>query len=221
MYFLSLVTFFWLYVIIIIYHLTTLCVHDILPYSCFNSFSFSISHSCFMNTSIHVAFLVHIYIISYHVDILTLTKPLVHLVQQFNFQTRCGHQIPLNIIWLNSRLNELSIESKNTLNGVLTKELCKLQAVTKISNLQHLQQQQQPLSFVIFGDLNFTFDTCYLYYFEAKVLRVLLQLESPKSEHRNSSYVLNNPDYSMFKNKTRNWLEHDPTLSEFLGHIES
>ena len=67
----------------------------------------------------------------------------------------------------------------------------------------------------------FIFDTSYLYYFEVKVLRVLLQLESPKSEHRNSSYVLNNPDYSMFKNRTRNWLEHSPTLSEFLGHIES
>ena len=53
------------------------------------------------------------------------------------------------------------------------------------------------------------------------MLRVLLQLESPKSEHQNSSYVLNNPDYSMFKNRTRNWLEHGPTLSEFLGHIES
>ena len=25
----------------------------------------------------------------------------------------------------------------------------------------------------------------------------------------------------MFKNRTRNWLEHIPTLSEFLGHIES
>ena len=129
--------------------------------------------------------------------------------------------MPLNSIWLDSRLNDLSIESKNTYNGVLTKELCKLQVVTKISNLQHLRQQQQPLSFVLFVDLNFTFYTVLLYYFETKVLRVLLQLESPKSEHRNSSYVLNNPDYSMFKNRTRNWLEHGPTLSEFLGHIES
>ena len=129
--------------------------------------------------------------------------------------------MPLNITWLDSRLNELSIESKNTHNGVLTKELCKLQAVTKISNLQHLQQQQQLLSFIIFGDLNFTFDTCSLYYLESKVLRVLLQLESSKSEHLNSSYVLNNSYYSMFKNRTRNLLEHGPTLSEFLGHIES
>ena len=109
--------------------------------------------------------------------------------------------MPLNVIWLDSRLNDLSIESKNTHNGVLTKELCKMQAVTKIGNLLHLQQQQQPLSFVIFGGLNFTFDTGSLYYFEAKVLRVLLPLESPKSEHRNSRYVLNNPDYYMIKTK--------------------
>ena len=140
----------------------------------------------------------------------------VHLVQQLNFQTRCGHQMPLNSIWLDFRLNELSIESKNTHNGILMKELCKLQAVTRISNLQ---QQQQPPSFVIFGDLNLTFDTGSLYNFEAKVLRVLLQLESLKSDHRNSSYVINNPDYSMFKNRTRNWLEHSPTLSEFLDHL--
>ena len=83
-----------------------------------------------------------------------LTKRLVHLVQQFNFQTRCGHQMSLNGIWLDSRLSEISIESKITHNGVLTKELCKFQAVKKISNLQHLQQQHQPLSFVIFGVLN-------------------------------------------------------------------
>ena len=132
-------------------------------FSCFSSFSFSISHSCFMNTLIHVAFLVHIYILFYHVFNLTLTKPLVHLVQLFNFQTRCGNQMPLNSISLDSRLNDLSIESKNTHNGVLTKELCKLQAVKKISYLQHLQQQQQPLSFIIFGDLNFIFDIGSLY----------------------------------------------------------
>ena len=165
--------------------------------SCFSLFSFFISYSCFMNTSIHIAFLVHIYILSYHVFQLTLTKRLVHLVQQFNFQTRCGHQMSLNSIWLDSRLNDLSIESKNTHNGVLMKELCKLQAVVKISNLQHLQQQ--PPSFVIFGDLNFTFYTASLYSFESKVLRVPLQLESPNSEHRNSRYDLRNRYYSMFK----------------------
>ena len=51
----------------------------------------------------------------------------------------------------------------------------------------------------IFKGLNSILDTGSLYLFESKVLRVLLQLESPKSEHRNSSYVLNNPDYSIFK----------------------
>ena len=68
--------------------------------------------------------------------------------------------------------------------------------------------------------LNFLFDTIYLYYFKAKVLRVLLKLESPNSEHRSSSYVQNNPDYSMSKAGTRIWLAHGPTLSEFLGHLE-
>ena len=122
-------------------------------------------------------------------------------------------------IWLDSRLHELSIESKN--NGVLTKELCKLQAVKKICHLQHLQQQQQPLSFVNFGDLNFILDTRFLYSFKYKVLRVLLQLKSPNSESRNSRYNLDTRDHSMFKTGTRIWLEHDPTLSECLGHLES
>ena len=124
----------------------------------------------------------------------------------------------LNSIWLDFRLNELSIEFKNTHNGVLTKELCKWQAVKKISNLQHLKQ---PMAFVIFGDLNFTFDTRSLYSFKSKVLRVLLQLESPNPEHRNSRYDLDTRDYSMFKTGTRIWLEHGPTLSEFVGHLES
>ena len=52
-------------------------------------------------------------------------------------------------IWIDFRLKVLSIKSKNTHNEVLTKELCKLQAVKKISNLQHLMQQ--PLFLVIFG----------------------------------------------------------------------
>ena len=35
--------------------------------------------------------------------------------------------------------------------------------------------------------------------FKAKVIMVLFHLESPNSEHRNSSYVQNNSDYSMIK----------------------
>ena len=71
------------------------------------------------------------------------------------------------------------------------------------------------------GVFNFIFDTGYLYSFKAKVLRVLFQLKSPNSEHRNSSYDLDTRDYSMFKTETRIWLEHGPTLSECLGLLES
>ena len=65
------------------------------------------------------------------------------------------------------------------------------------------------------------FDFRPLHSFKSTVLRVLFQLESPNSEHRNSSYVQNNPDYSMFKAGTRIWLAHGPTLSTFLGHLGS
>ena len=64
------------------------------------------------------------------------------------------------------------------------------------------------------------FDTGSLCSFKAKVIRVLFQLESPNSEHRNSSYVQNNSDYSMIKTEFRIWLAYGPTLSEFLSHLE-
>ena len=56
--------------------------------------------------------------------------------------------------------------------------------------------------------------------FKAKVIRVLFQLESPNSEHRNSSHVQNNSDNSMIKPEIRIWLAHGPTLSELLSHLE-
>ena len=64
------------------------------------------------------------------------------------------------------------------------------------------------------------FDTGSLCSFKAKVIRVLFQLESPNSEHHNSSYVQNNSDYSMIKTEIRIWLAHGSTFSEFLSHIE-
>ena len=72
-----------------------------------------------------------------------------------------------------------------------------------------------------FRGLNFIFDTISLYYFKSKVLRVLLKLESPNSEHRSSSYVRNKPDYSMSKAGIRIFLAHGPTLSAILGHLGS
>ena len=58
---------------------------------------------------------------------------------------------------------------------------------------------EEQFEIFIFQCLDSIFDTGYLYSFKAKVLRVLLQLESPKSENRNSRYVLNNSDHSMIK----------------------
>ena len=64
------------------------------------------------------------------------------------------------------------------------------------------------------------FDTFSLRSFKAKVTRVLFQLESTNSEHRNSSYVQNNSDYSMIKTEIKIWIAHGPTLSEILSHLE-
>ena len=71
------------------------------------------------------------------------------------------------------------------------------------------------LYYLFFRGLNFLFDTISLYYFKAKVLRVLFQLESPNLEHRNSRYVRNNPDYSMFKLKPEFGLHMAPLRVNF------
>ena len=79
---------------------------------------------------------------------------------------------------------------------------------------------KEQFAILIFQCLFSIFDTVSLCSFKSKVIRVLFQLESPNSEHRNSSYVKNNSDYSMIKTEIRIWLAHGPTLSEFLGHLE-
>ena len=79
---------------------------------------------------------------------------------------------------------------------------------------------EEQFAILIFQCLVFIFDTGPLCSFKSKVIRVLFQLESPNSEHRNSSYVQNISDYSMIKNEIRIWLAHGPTLSEFLIHLE-
>ena len=84
---------------------------------------------------------------------------------------------------------------------------------------QFTDYTRDSLYYSFFWGINFIFDTRSLYTFKSMVLRVLFQLESPNLEHRNSSYVRNNLDYSMF-NSCRILLEHSPTLSEYLGHLE-
>ena len=79
---------------------------------------------------------------------------------------------------------------------------------------------EEQFAILIFQCLVSIIDTGSLWYFKSKVIRVLFQLESPNSEHRNSSYVQNNSDYSMIKTEIRIWLAHGPILSEFLSHFE-
>ena len=79
---------------------------------------------------------------------------------------------------------------------------------------------KEQFAILIFQCLVFIFEPLSLCSFKVKVIRVLFQLESPNSEHRNSSYVQNNSDYSMIKTEIRIWLAHDPTLNEFLSYLE-
>ena len=79
---------------------------------------------------------------------------------------------------------------------------------------------KEQFAVLIFQCLVSIFDTGSLCSFKSKVIGVLFQPESPNSEHRNSSYVQNNSEYSMIKTEIRICLAHGPTLSEFLSHLE-
>ena len=79
---------------------------------------------------------------------------------------------------------------------------------------------EEQFAILIFQCLVSIFDTGSLCSFKAKVIKVIFQLESPNSEHRNSSNVQNNSNYSMIKTEIRILLAHCPTLSEFLSHLE-
>ena len=67
---------------------------------------------------------------------------------------------------------------------------------------------EEQFAILIFQCLVSIFEPRSLCSFKAKVIRVLFQLESPNSEHRNSSYVQNNSDYSMIQTEIRIWLAH-------------
>ena len=79
---------------------------------------------------------------------------------------------------------------------------------------------EEHFAILIFQCLVSILDTGSLCSFKSKVIRVLFQPESTNSEHRNSSYVQNNSEYSMIKTDIRILLAHGPTLSEFWSHLE-
>ena len=87
-----------------------------------------------------------------------------------------------------------------------------------ISSFTDVTEEQ--FAILIFQCLVSIFEPRSLWSFKSKVIRVLFQLESPNSEHRNSSYVANNSDYSMIKTEIRIWLAHCPNLNEFLSKLE-
>ena len=62
---------------------------------------------------------------------------------------------------------------------------------------------EEQFAIFIFQCLVSIFDTGSCCSLNVKVIRVLFQLESPNSEHRNLSYVQNNSDYSMIKTEIR------------------
>ena len=79
---------------------------------------------------------------------------------------------------------------------------------------------EEQFAILIFQCLVSIFEPRSLCSFKAKVIRVLFQLESPNSKHRNSSYVQNNSDCFIIKTEIKIWLAHGPNLSEFLRHLE-
>ena len=152
-------------------------------FSCSCSCSYFSSFSCFMNTSIHFAFpilfLFHAYYIWNSICLYSMMLMYSHIIHVF---------LSLNEPIL-LRIGIIPIGSSKL-------KLWHFHA--KLVNLPILPEEQ--LAILIFQYLDSIFDTGSLYSFKSKVLRVLLQLESSKSEHRNSRYVRNNTDYSMLKN---------------------
>ena len=145
--------------------------------TCFSSFSYFISYSCFMNTSIHFAFsilfLFHAYYIWHSIYLYSMMLMYSHIIHVF---------LSLN--------ESILIKNWNHSNWIIQTKVMAFHA--KLVNLPIFPEGQ--LAILIFQCLDSIFDTGSLYSFQFKVIRVLLQLESPKSEHRNSSYVLNNRD---------------------------
>ena len=68
---------------------------------------------------------------------------------------------------------------------------------------QFVDVTEEQFEILIFQCLFSIFYTGSLCSFKDKVIRVLFQLESPNSEHQNTSYVQNNSDYSMIQTEIR------------------
>ena len=111
-------------------------------------------------------------------------------------------------VYFNWLLESLKSDKKSSSYGIL------------MPDSWFTQVTEEQFAILLFQGLVSIFEPRSLCSFKSKVIRVLFQLESPNSEHRNSSVVQNKTDYSMIKTEIRIWLAHDPYLSEFLSHLE-
>ena len=162
----------------------------------------SYTHSCIL---IHILIYVYSFIYSF-----TYTHPYTHshihsrilihvysFIYSFTYTHSYNHSCILILIFLS--LNEsILLRNWNYSNWIIQNKV-----MTFSCQLVNLPITLGTVCIThFFRGSNFMFDTLYLCSFKAKVLRVLFQLESPNLEHRNSSYVRNNPDYSMIKTET-------------------
>ena len=137
------------------------------------------SYSCFMNTSIPIAFsifsLFHAYYIWNFIYLCRNTDVFTH---------RSCILVPLQI-YFTQELESLQSDHLNSSYGNFM----------PTSRFTDFTEEQ--FAILIFQCLVSIFDTGSLCSFKTKMLRVLFQLESPNSEYRNSRYVRNNSNYSM------------------------
>ena len=136
--------------------------------------------------SCHIAFQVHVHVsihfhISYHIHVARTQLYILHFIYLYSMMPIYSHIIHVFL----SLYESILLRNWNHSNWIIQ---------TKVMAFSCQTSQFTDIT------LGKVFDTGSLYAFQSKVLWVLLQLESPKSEHRNSSYVRNNRDYSIFKN---------------------
>ena len=142
----------------------------------------------------HIKFMFHEHIYTYCISYTFLISCLLHkafhiliLIQEYlrSHTSFIYSYSSMNLLYLGIGINPIG--SSNSNYGIF------------MPTSHFTDFSRNSLYYLFFRGLDFIFGTISLYSFKEKVLRVLFQLESPNSEHRNSSYVRNNPDYSLIK----------------------
>ena len=143
----------------------------------------------------HIKFMFHEHIYTYCISYTFLISCLLHMAFHILILIQEYLCIHTSFMYSCSSMNLFYLEIGIIPIGSSKLKLWHFHA--KLVNLPILPIGQ--FEILIFHYHDSIFGTGSLYSLKSKVLRVLLQLESPKSKHRNSRYVLNNPDYSMSK----------------------